>query len=66
MLDTRPNKTVGRRAIVSRSGNGTACIVVSWWEGELNREKLNRAMWREIDPPDVEAAVTTDRASCAA
>jgi aerobic C4-dicarboxylate transport protein len=47
------------RALTNISGNGVATIVVSWWEGELNRDKLNRAMAREVDPSDVETAVTT-------
>ncbi len=47
------------RALTNISGNGVATIVVSWWEGELDRNKLNRAMGREVDPSDVETAVTT-------
>ncbi|HEY1475907.1 MAG TPA: C4-dicarboxylate transporter DctA [Pseudolabrys sp.] len=47
------------RALTNISGNGVAAIVVSWWEGELDRAKLNKAMGREIDPSDVETAVTT-------
>ncbi len=46
-------------ALTNISGNGVAAIVVSWWEGELDRKKLNKAMGREIDPSDVEVAVTT-------
>jgi aerobic C4-dicarboxylate transport protein len=47
------------RALTNIAGNGVACIVVAWWEGELNRDKLNAALSREIDPSDVEEAVTT-------
>ncbi len=47
------------RALTNIIGNGIAAIVVSWWEGELNRDKLNKAMTREVDPSDVETAVTT-------
>jgi aerobic C4-dicarboxylate transport protein len=47
------------RALTNISGNGVATIVVSWWEGELDRDKLNKAMAREVDPSDVETAVTT-------
>ena len=47
------------RALTNIIGNGVAAIVVSWWEGELDRKKLNKAMGREIDPSDVEVAVTT-------
>ncbi|NVO14705.1 MAG: dicarboxylate/amino acid:cation symporter [Rhodoplanes sp.] len=32
------------RALTNLTGNGVACIVVSWWEGELDRTKLEEAM----------------------
>ena len=32
------------RALVNISGNGVATIVVAWWEGELDRDKLNAAL----------------------
>ncbi|MBI5111957.1 MAG: dicarboxylate/amino acid:cation symporter [Rhodovulum sp.] len=32
------------RALTNIVGNGVACIVVSWWEGELDRGKLRDAM----------------------
>lgn len=32
------------RALTNIVGNGVACVVVSAWEGELNRNKLNRVM----------------------
>ena len=47
------------RALTNITGNGVACVVISWWEGELNREKLDNALSRDIDPTDVETAVTT-------
>ena len=38
---------------------GVATIVVSAWEGELDRDKLARGLSRRVDPSDVETAVTT-------
>jgi Na+/H+-dicarboxylate symporter len=35
------------------------CTVVSWWEGELDRTKLEAALWRQVVPSDVATAVTT-------
>ncbi|GGI52889.1 dicarboxylate/amino acid:cation symporter [Oxalicibacterium solurbis] len=32
------------RALTNIVGNGVACVVVSAWEGELDRDKLNRVM----------------------
>ncbi len=32
------------RALTNISGNGVATVVVSWWEKELDREKLNAAL----------------------
>ena len=29
------------RALTNLCGNGVACVVVAWWEGELDRDKLN-------------------------
>ncbi len=48
------------RALTNITGNGVAAVVVAWWEGELDREKLNAGLNREIDPSDIETAVTTD------
>ena len=48
------------RALTNLVGNGVACAVVSWWEGELDRDKLKAGLSRTIDPTDIEAAVTTD------
>jgi aerobic C4-dicarboxylate transport protein len=47
------------RALTNLTGNGVACVVVSWWEGELDKDKLNRRLNRQFDPSDVETAVTT-------
>src|SRR5712672_352293 len=47
------------RALVNLCGNGVACVVVAWWEGELDRDKLRAAIDRDIDPTNVEVAVTT-------
>ena len=47
------------RALTNLSGNGVACVVVSWWEGELDRDKLEAGLNRRIDPTDMETAVTT-------
>jgi aerobic C4-dicarboxylate transport protein len=48
------------RALTNIIGNGVACIVVAWWEGELDRKKLNAGLSRQVDPSDVAVAVTTD------
>jgi aerobic C4-dicarboxylate transport protein len=47
------------RALVNLCGNGVACVVVAWWEGELDRDKLRVGLDRDIDPTDIEVAVTT-------
>lgn len=47
------------RALTNIIGNGVACIVVSAWEGELDRDKLAAGLSREVDPSDIETAVTT-------
>lgn len=47
------------RALTNLTGNGVACVIVSWWEGELDRVKLNKALDRHIDPSDIETAITT-------
>ncbi|HIJ61640.1 MAG TPA: dicarboxylate/amino acid:cation symporter [Rhodospirillaceae bacterium] len=47
------------RALTNLCGNGVSCIVVSWWERELDRDKLNAALGRRIDMTDIETAVTT-------
>src|ERR1700693_1572875 len=47
------------RALTNLCGNGVACVVVSWWEGELDRDKLKANLNKQIDPTDVETALTT-------
>jgi aerobic C4-dicarboxylate transport protein len=47
------------RALTNIIGNGVAAVIIAWWEGELDRDKLNAGLDREIDPADVETAVTT-------
>ena len=47
------------RALTNITGNGVATVFVSWWEGELDREKLHANLDRTFDPSDVETAVTT-------
>jgi aerobic C4-dicarboxylate transport protein len=47
------------RALTNFIGNGVAAIVVSAWEGELDRKALAKGLSRQVDPSDVETAVTT-------
>ena len=47
------------RALTNLCGNGVACVVIAWWEGELDRDKLNAGLARRVDPSDLETAVTT-------
>jgi aerobic C4-dicarboxylate transport protein len=47
------------RALTNICGNAVACVVISWWEGELDHERLVANLDRQIDPTDVETAVTT-------
>src|SRR6266513_1129333 len=47
------------RALTNLCGNGVACVVVSWWEGELHHEKLITTLNKQIDPSDMETAMTT-------
>jgi aerobic C4-dicarboxylate transport protein len=48
------------RALTNLCGNGVACVIVAWWEGELDRDKLNANLAKQIDPTDMETAITTD------
>jgi aerobic C4-dicarboxylate transport protein len=47
------------RALTNLCGNGVACVVVSWWEGELDRDRLQANLNKQVDPTDIETAVTT-------
>ena len=47
------------RALTNITGNGIATVFVSWWEGELDHEKLHANLNQVIDPSDIETAVTT-------
>jgi aerobic C4-dicarboxylate transport protein len=47
------------RALTNITGNGVAAVIVSWWERELDRDKLNAGLNQQIDPADIETAVTT-------
>jgi len=47
------------RALTNLCGNGVACVIVAWWEGELDRGKLNANLGKQVDPTDIETAVTT-------
>ena len=47
------------RALTNFVGNGVATIVISWWEGELDREKLNAGLSRPVDVSNVQVGVTT-------
>jgi aerobic C4-dicarboxylate transport protein len=47
------------RALTNITGNGVATVFVSWWEGELDQAKLHAALNKQIDPSDVETALTT-------
>jgi len=48
------------RALTNLCGNGVACVIVAWWEGELDRDKLTARLNQQIDPTDMETALTTD------
>ncbi len=47
------------RALTNITGNGIATVFVSWWEGELDHDKLHARLNKQIDPSDVETAITT-------
>jgi aerobic C4-dicarboxylate transport protein len=47
------------RALTNITGNGIATVFVSWWEGELDHEKLHANLNQTVDPSDLETAVTT-------
>ncbi len=47
------------RAVTNFIGNGVATIVVSAWEGELDRAALSAGLSRRVDASNLETAVTT-------
>ena len=47
------------RALTNLCGNGVACVVIAWWEGELDRDKMAVALSQNVDPSDLQTAVTT-------
>lgn len=46
-------------ALTNITGNGIAAVFVSWREDELDHDLLQRRLNQQIDPSDVETAVTT-------
>jgi len=47
------------RALTNITGNGVAAVFVSWWEGELDRDKLRANLGRQVDTSDLQTAITT-------
>jgi aerobic C4-dicarboxylate transport protein len=47
------------RALTNIIGNGIATVFVSWWEGELDRDKLHANLNQTVDASDLQTAVTT-------
>ena len=47
------------RALTNITGNGIATVFVSWWEGELDHNRLHARLNQRVDPSDVETAITT-------
>src|ERR1700726_1491940 len=47
------------RALTNIIGNGIAAVFVSWWEGELDQERLHANLNKQIDTSDLETAGTT-------
>jgi aerobic C4-dicarboxylate transport protein len=47
------------RALTNITGNGVAAVFVSWWEGELDLDLLRKRLNQEVDPSNVQTAVTT-------
>jgi aerobic C4-dicarboxylate transport protein len=45
------------RALTNIVGNGVACVVVSWWEGELDRDKMRAALASPVDDAILEATM---------
>jgi aerobic C4-dicarboxylate transport protein len=47
------------RALTNITGNGIATLFVSWWEGELDRDRLHANLNQTVDASDLQTAVTT-------
>src|ERR1700722_11993661 len=47
------------RALTNITGNGIATLFVSWWEGELDRDRLHANLNQTVDPSELQTAVTT-------
>jgi aerobic C4-dicarboxylate transport protein len=45
------------RALTNITGNGIATVFVSWWEGELDHDKLHANLDQTVDPSDLQTAV---------
>ena len=48
------------RSLTNMIGNGVAAVVVSWWEGELDHERLRAGLGRAVDETDLRIAVETE------
>src|SRR5258708_40040572 len=46
------------RALTNITGNGIATVFVSWWENELDRDRLHANLNQTVDPSDLRTAVT--------
>ncbi len=47
------------RALTNITGNGVATVFVSWWEGELDHDMMNANLNKQVDPSNLQTAVTT-------
>jgi len=47
------------RALTNIIGNGVATVVISWSEGELDRDKLKAALEKRVDVSDIGTGVST-------
>jgi aerobic C4-dicarboxylate transport protein len=47
------------RALTNITGNGVAAVFVSWWEGELDKDTLQKRLNQVVDTSDVKSAVMT-------
>jgi len=48
------------RALTNIIGNGVATVVVSWWEGELDRDKLDAGLSRHVSLTSIVESEATD------